>query len=321
MGKQKKILPSDDASIDLAIAAIKNGGLIGLPTETVYGLAGNALDDRAILKIYQVKNRPSYNPLIVHVADINMARAVAHIPPDALKLMQAFWPGPLTLVLKRRSDCPLSPLLSAGLNSVALRAPQHPVAHELLKRSKLPLAAPSANISGSISPTTAQHVLDGLADHVDYIIDGGAAEVGVESTIVALLDDNITLLRPGSISQRMIENCLGQSINIKSSNKNTPITAPGQMESHYAPEHPLHLNVIEAGTHEFMIGFGAIQGDINLSPTGDLNEAAHNLFAMLRLADQSTKKAISIAPIPMKNIGIAMNDRLMRAAAPKGDDE
>ena len=314
-----KILQANAKSINKAINALKNGELIGLPTETVYGLAANALDDRAVLNIYEAKQRPSFNPLIVHVSGIDMAMAVAKVTPLAKKLMTEFWPGPLTIVLKRLSDCPLSEFVSAGLDSVALRSPNHPVAIKVLHEAKLPLAAPSANKSGTISPTTAAHVLDGLEHEVAYVLDGGASDVGVESTIVSVVDDKVILLRPGSISAEIIENCLGVKLINEAATPKTPseITAPGQLESHYAPQNSLRLNAEAANKDEFLLGFGHIKGNLSLSQSGDVDEAAQNLFAMLREADKETIGGIAIAPIPNQGIGIAINDRIKRAAAPK----
>ena len=320
-GKQKtdnsaKIIGNDDNSIKLAAQALKKGELVGLPTETVYGLAASAVDDRAVLNIFKAKQRPSFNPLIVHVADIDMAMAVAEVTPIAKKLMAAFWPGPLTIVLKRNKDCPLSELVSAGLDTVALRSPNHPVAMALLKTSKLPLAAPSANKSGTISPTTAQHVLDGLGDEVTYILDGGASDVGIESTIISATSGIVSLLRPGSISSDMIEDVLGEKITTPAIAPNK-ITAPGQLASHYAPNNAVRLNAKVAENDEFLLGFGNVNGKLNLSPSGDVDEAARNLFTMLRQADKLSSGGIAIAPIPNTGIGIAINDRIKRAAAPR----
>ncbi|MCK5042362.1 MAG: threonylcarbamoyl-AMP synthase [Sphingomonadales bacterium] len=320
-GKQKtdnsaKIIGNDDNSIKLAAQALKKGELVGLPTETVYGLAASAVDDRAVLNIFKAKERPSFNPLIVHVADIDMAMAVAEVTPIAKKLMHAFWPGPLTIVLKRNKDCPLSELVSAGLDTVALRSPNHPVAMALLKTSKLPLAAPSANKSGTISPTTAQHVIDGLGSEVAYVLDGGAAAVGIESTIISATDGVVSLLRPGSISSDMIEDVLGEKITTPTTSPNK-ITAPGQLASHYAPNNAVRLNADNAENDEFLLGFGDVNGKLNLSPSGDVDEAARNLFTMLRQADKLSSGGIAIAPIPNTGIGIAINDRIKRAAAPK----
>ena len=316
--KTNKILSADDASIELAVSAIKAGKLIGLPTETVYGLAANALDDTTVFNVFKAKERPSFNPLIVHVADVNMARELAEVSLLAEKLMLAFWPGPLTLVLKLKPNNPLSSLVTAGLDSVALRSPNHPIALKLLERGKLPLAAPSANKSGTISPTTAAHVVDGLGEKIAYVLDGGACTVGLESTIISLTNDQVSILRPGAITAEMVKSVTGQTVTENTKPQSIEaITAPGQLESHYAPNNNLRLNASSANEGEFLLGFGNIKGHTSLSPNGNVDEAAKNLFAMLRVADSKTKDGIAIAPIPNEGMGIAINDRIKRAAAPK----
>jgi L-threonylcarbamoyladenylate synthase len=307
--------------VEKAAAILKVGGLVALPTETVYGLAANALDEQAVAKIYEAKGRPSFNPLIVHVSNIESAQKYTTFNEAAQKLAEVFWPGPLTLVLPRKDDCPLSLLVSAGLNTIALRAPNHPLAQAVLTTSGLPLAAPSANKSGSISPTTADHVKAGLGAQVDMILDGGPATVGLESTIVGVLNDKLVLLRPGSISPEDLADIAGLPIEKHSGDD---ITAPGQMASHYAPNTPIRLNAFRPDEGEVFIGFSGLsgngEGDMNLSEAGNLTEAAANLFAMLHQADQQGASGIAVAPIPYEGLGWAINDRLERAAAPKDEN-
>jgi len=313
-----KIIAADTAGIERASRALQAGELVGLPTETVYGLAANALSDEAVASIYAAKGRPSFNPLIVHVGGADDATQYAEVSELAAKLMAAFWPGPLTIVLPRRNACKLSPIVSAGLGTVALRVPGHRVAQALLKACGLPLAAPSANVSGSISPTRADHVAEGLGDKVACVLEGGACDVGLESTIVGVEGDQIILLRPGSISATQLEHATGV---VPKKKQDGGISAPGQMSSHYAPEHQVRTSAFHADENEVMIGFGAVEGDFNLSNAGNVVEAAKNLFEMLRAADKLAtdqgKLSIAIAPIPFEGIGIAINDRIERAAAPK----
>lgn len=319
MNSKQNIKFTDD-DIAKANTILSKGGLVALPTETVYGLAANALDDKAVAKIYEAKGRPSFNPLIVHVSDGESARDYAWFNEPASKLADALWPGPLTLVLPRLDDCPLSLLVSAGLDTVALRAPNHPLAEAVLTSSALPLAAPSANKSGSISPTTAEHVKTSLGDAVDMILDGGPATVGLESTIVGVLEDKLILLRPGSISGEDLSEISGLPVEKHNSDN---IAAPGQMKSHYAPNTPIRLNAFRPDEGEVFIGFSGLigpeDGDLNLSPAGNLTEAAANLFAMLHMADAMGASGIAIAPIPYEGLGWAINDRLERAAAPKNE--
>ena len=313
MNGQVMILEPSTEALKMAEDALRRGELIGLPTETVYGLAANALSDEAVLSIFEAKGRPRFNPLIVHVADKAAAMRYTHVDANAENLMDAFWPGPLTLVLPKRDDAPFSDLVTAGLDTVALRAPGHPVAQQVLQDIDFPLAAPSANPSGAVSPTTADHVMEGLGDKLALILDGGPCDVGIESTIVGLIDDKAYLLRPGVITRSDIEKVLGQAV----LEHDGGINAPGQLKSHYAPSASLRLDVEEPALDEFLIGFGDVWGDLNLSPSGDLEEASRNLFWMLREADKSSH-AIAIAPIPDLGLGEAINDRLSRAAAPKG---
>ena len=308
------ILEATDDAIKMAAEALRAGKLVGVPTETVYGLAANALDEKAVLGIYEAKGRPRFNPLIVHVADSDAAKRYAHVSEDAEKLMAAFWPGPLTLVLPKRDDAGLSDIVTAGLDTVALRSPAHPIAQQLLHKIDFPIAAPSANPSGGISPTTADHVMEGLGDKLALILDGGLCEAGIESTIIGLADGKAQLLRPGVVTRSAIESVLGAPVE----NYAGGINAPGQLKSHYAPNAALRLDVEEPLFDEFFIGFDNLWGDLNLSPSGDLSEASRNLFWMLREADKSSH-AIAIAPIPDLGLGEAINDRLQRAAAPKGE--
>ena len=291
---------------------IREGQPVAIPTETVYGLAANALDSDAVARIYAAKGRPSFNPLIVHVSGMEMAERLAHFDGLAQRLAEHFWPGPLTLIVPVREDSGLSPLVMAGLSTVALRMPAHRAMRALIDRTSLPLAAPSANRSGAISPTTAEHVLRSLEGRIPLIIDDGATERGLESTIAAPADGQIRLLRPGPITADMLTEATGAPVVIDGSEK---IEAPGQLESHYAPSKPVRLNADQAQAGEYMIGFGDVAGDISLSETADLEEAAATLFAALHIADASSAPRIAVAPVPTEGIGAAINDRLRRAAA------
>lgn len=293
---------------------IRTGQLVAMPTETVYGLAGDATNDDAVALIYQTKGRPTFNPLIVHVSDTDMAAHYVDLSPLAEKLAVAFWPGPLTMVLPRKKDSSLSLLLSAGLDTLAVRSPAHPIAQKLLKQSDRPLAAPSANPSGAISPTNSEHVQHGLGDKIDYILEGDDCQHGLESTIVLVTDDILTLLRPGTITPEELTQATGIAVQAKDDDK---INAPGQLSSHYAPHASVRLNAFHALDNEVFIGFGALDGDFNLSENGDLTEAAANLFKTLHMADATGVPTIAVAPIPWTGLGIAINDRLERAAAPK----
>jgi len=286
---------------------------VAVPTETVYGLAADATDSNAVAAIYSAKGRPSFNPLIVHVADRAMAEGLAHFSPHAEKLAEYFWPGALTLVLPVREDSGLSPLVTAGLPTVAIRLPAHPAMRALIRESGRPLAAPSANRSGSISPTRAEHVLASLNGKIRMILDEGPTSEGVESTIVAPETDRIRLLRPGPVTAAMLEEASG--LPVIAGGINAQIEAPGQMESHYAPSKPVRLHALKAEKNEFLIGFGLMPCNFNLSSDADLREAAANLFAALHLADASAANNIAVAPVPEEGIGIAINDRLRRAAA------
>lgn len=314
----------DAAGLARASAVLRAGGLVAFPTETVYGLGGDACNNLAVAQIFAAKGRPQFNPLIVHVADMEMAEQFAHFDAPARGLAAAFWPGPLTLVLRARAGSGLSPLATAGLDSVAIRIPAHPAAQALLRAFGGALAAPSANPSGRISPTRAEHVAAGLSGRIAAILDGGPCAVGVESTILALLGTP-ELLRAGGVTVEALEahlqRPLAQSGSAKSPNlaPNFAPTAPGQLESHYAPNAALRLNAAAAQSGEVMIGFGPVAGSITLSATGDMIEAAANLFHMLRAADDLAGQGgkIAVAPIPNTGLGLAINDRLTRAAAPR----
>lgn len=304
-----RILPYGEAAIAEAAAIIAAGGCVATPTETVYGLAADATNAEAVAGIYATKGRPSFNPLIVHVADRRAAEAIAMFDRDARALADAFWPGPLTLVLPLRPDAPIAGLVTAGLSTVAIRVPQHRAMQALLAASGKPLAAPSANASGTISPTRAAHVAASLADRIPLIIDDGATSGGIESTIVAL-GAQPRLLRPGPISAADVEREIGRWLG----EAGDAIEAPGQLASHYAPRKPLRLNATYAQDGEWLIGLGAVTGDDTLSATGDLTQAAARLFDALHRADASDRTAIAVAPVPEEGIGLAINDRLQRAA-------
>lgn len=304
--------------MDKAAAILSAGGLVAFPTETVYGLAADARNGQAVARVYAAKGRPSFNPLIVHVADLNAARAYAVFNDLALQIADGFWPGPLSLVLPLAENHGLSDLVTAGLDSVAIRIPQHPVAQALLHSFNGPLAAPSANPSGRISPTNAAHVLSDMSGKVDAVLDGGACNVGLESTILKIDSSGVSLLRAGGVATEEIETVLGQVI----AKPNAPKTpqSPGQLQSHYAPKAQVRLNAETLQNDEILLGFGPDSegAALNLSPTGDLVEAAANLFGYLRALDAMKKDCIAVSPIPMSGLGLAINDRLQRAAAPRG---
>jgi L-threonylcarbamoyladenylate synthase len=301
-----QIRPYGKAAIDAAAQLIGEGSCVAMPTETVYGLAADATNGAAVAGIYAAKGRPSFNPLIVHVASLASAEAIADFDEVARQLAAQYWPGPLTLVLPVRADSNIASLVTAGLSTIAVRVPAHPAMQELLAATGKPLAAPSANSSGSISPTRAMHVAKSLAGKVRLIVDAGASERGIESTIVAVGSDGaLRLLRPGPID-------LGLAVESGGS-----IEAPGQLASHYAPDKPLLLEQSRAADDTFLIGFGAVVGDTTLSQSGDLIEAAASLFDALHLADASDKHRIAVAPLPHHGLGLAINDRLRRAASPR----
>jgi L-threonylcarbamoyladenylate synthase len=304
---------------DILAAAhlLQNGGLVAFPTETVYGLGADATSDKGVARIFAAKQRPQFNPLISHVHEADAAFQLGTFSKEAETLAARFWPGPLTLVVERRKDCPVSLLCSAGLSSIALRVPNHPIALELLRTVGRPLAAPSANLSGRISPTTADHVRKGLGGAVDMVLDGGASGVGVESTVVQFDGAKATLLRSGGITREEIEAVLGQKLQNVSAAA-TALHGPGMLESHYAPRAALRLNALSPKIDEAYLSFGTCQsGPWNLSPSGNLQEAAANLFNMLHAIDDSSPELIAVAPIPMTGLGEAINDRLQRAAAPR----
>jgi L-threonylcarbamoyladenylate synthase len=313
------ILEPTLANLGQAATALREGRLVAFPTETVYGLGGDATSDRAVAAIYAAKGRPSFNPLIVHVSSFTAASRLVEMTPAAEILAQKFWPGALTLVLPRKPRCGLSLLVSAGLDSAAIRVPAHPAAQGLLLMSGLPLAAPSANPSGKMSPTRAQHVAATLGDKVAAIIDGGACRVGIESTVVSLMNATPRILRPGGITAEHIGEAL--QMTVESGSESGPLHSPGQLESHYAPILPLRLNADSVGAGEALLAFGAKPpaADLsrNLSASGDLEEAAANLFAMLRELDRPDLARIAVMPIPETGLGVAINDRLRRAAAPR----
>jgi L-threonylcarbamoyladenylate synthase len=310
-------------AIEAAAACLAAGGLVAFPTETVYGLGADARNGEAIARLYAAKGRPSFNPLIAHVADAEAARDLARFDAAAEALAAAFWPGPLTLVLPKRPDSGVSDLALAGLDSVAVRVPAHPVARALLTAFKGPVVAPSANRSGHVSPTSAAHVLTDLRGRIDMLLDAGPCPVGVESTIVACLDAP-TLLRPGGLPREAIERVLGRALAVAAFAEGAPqkleIIAPGMLSSHYAPKARLRLNAEAAGPDEALLAFGpapAAGVTLNLSPRGDLIEAAANLFSHLRALDASGAKRIAVMKVPHEGLGEAINDRLARAAAPK----
>jgi L-threonylcarbamoyladenylate synthase len=301
-----------DSDLARAAGLLQNGQLVAFPTETVYGLGADARNGTAVANIYAAKGRPSFNPLIVHVPDVASAQRYVQWNDRAQTLADQFWPGALTLVLPLRDGHGLSSLVTAGLDTLAIRIPNHPTAQQLLRLADAPIAAPSANPSGRISPTTAQHVLDGLAGKIAAVVDDGPCEVGLESTILALQPD-VTLLRHGGVASEQIEDVLGIVLAHSTPSK---ITAPGQMESHYAPNAHVRLDAMHAQAGEVLLGFGPMECDLNLSPKGDLVEAAANLFDHLHALDK-THKPIAIAPVPQIGLGRAINDRLRRAAAPR----
>ena len=298
-----KLLPFTDEGIAEAVRLILAGEPVAVPTETVYGLAADAANAAAVARIYEAKCRPSFNPLIVHVPDLSAAREIGDFDEAALALANEHWPGPLTLVVPLRSDAPIASIVTAGLPSVGIRVPDHPAMQALLRASGRPLAAPSANSSGSISPTRAAHVVKSLGGRIPLVIDGGATRRGIESTIVAGTGGPLRLLRRGPIHVDALP-ASGMAIE-----------APGQLASHYAPSKPLRLGAQSADDDEFLIGFGGIAGDSNLSRSAALVEAASRLFDLLHRADASSKSRIAVAPVPDEGLGAAINDRLRRAAA------
>jgi L-threonylcarbamoyladenylate synthase len=322
-----RVSRADAAAVGDAVHCLKAGGLVAFPTETVYGLGADATNPRAIARLYDAKGRPRFNPLISHVTDAAAAKRLARFNADAAKLADAFWPGPLTLVLPKMADCPVAELATAGLDSIAVRVPDHDVAQKILAAFGKPIVAPSANRSGHVSPTTAGHVLADLRGRIELIVDGGATPVGVESTIVACLDEP-TLLRPGGIPREAIEQALDRplaTVSVEASAEDEAPLAPGMSASHYAPHTPLRLEAQRLEPGEALLAFGPAPLDgaanakiaLNLSERGDLIEAAANLFSHLRTLDGSNTQAIAVMPIPHEGLGEAINDRLARAAAPR----
>ncbi len=313
------ILSPDEAAVARAAAALRRGLLVGLPTETVYGLAGDATSDRAVAAIFAAKDRPQFNPLIVHVARLAAAERLVVFDARAHHLADAFWPGPLTLVLPRRADCGVSLLCSAGLDTLAVRMPAHEVARAVIRAAGLPLAAPSANPSGRLSPTTAAHVAEGLGGRVALVLDGGPCPVGVESTVVDLTGPKPVLLRPGGVAEEKIARLIGP---LARPGGHGPLKSPGMLESHYAPHLPLRLDAAAVAPDEALLAFGpgaptGAKATLNLSATGDVEEAAAHLFDYLRRLDASGARAIAATAVPEHGLGRAINDRLRRAAAPR----
>ena len=318
------ILPANEAAVASAARCLAEGGLVAFPTETVYGLGADAANPAAIARLYQAKGRPSFNPLIAHVGDLQAGMRIARFDATATALAEAFWPGPLTLVLPKTRDCTVAELATAGLDTVAVRVPAHPVARAILRSFGGPVVAPSANLSGHVSPTTAEHVHSDLMGRIDLIVDGGAVAVGVESTIVGCFDAPM-LLRPGGLPRGEIERVLGRALaqppQGADNDAGQPL-APGMLASHYAPRTPVRLNAerIEAGEALLAFGPGIVAGVdasnavMNLSARGDLHEAAANLFGYLRALDTQKAPAIAIMPVPHHGLGEAINDRLRRAA-------
>ncbi|HVQ07067.1 MAG TPA: L-threonylcarbamoyladenylate synthase [Allosphingosinicella sp.] len=301
-----RVLPYGPEAIAAAARLIADGRIVAMPTETVYGLAADAANGEAVARIYEAKGRPAFNPLIVHVLDVRQAVEIAEFGEQAMELADSYWPGPLTLVLPLRRDAAIASLVTAGLATIAVRSPAHPAMRDLLEAAGRPLAAPSANASGRISPTRAEHVLAGLGGRIPLIVDAGPTAHGLESTIVALTGGAPRLLRPGPVDLGLrIEDGGG-------------IEAPGQLRSHYAPTKPLRLDAVDGRPGEWLIGFDAVAGDATLSAVGDLVEAAANLFDLLHEGERSDRAAIAVAPIPAGGLGAAINDRLRRAAAPRG---
>jgi L-threonylcarbamoyladenylate synthase len=311
------IVPATPDAIRRAAQALARGETVAFPTETVYGLAANALDARAVAKVFAAKERPRFNPLIVHVQGLAEAGEYGLVNEAARKLASAFWPGPLTLVMKRRSTCGIADLVSAGLDTIALRAPAHPVAQALLAKAALPVVGPSANRSGRISPTAAAHVEAELGERPAMILDGGPSPLGIESTVVSVVGEEPALLRPGAVPREAIERVLGAAlVEAKAAER---AASPGQLATHYAPMTPLRLDALAVRADEALLAFGGdvpagARATVNLSQSGNLEEAASRLFAALRELDQAGAEAIAVMPIPANGLGEAINDRLRRAA-------
>jgi L-threonylcarbamoyladenylate synthase len=316
--KRPKILDIDVSLVDNAVTHWREGGLVAIPTETVYGLAADATNGQAIARIYALKSRPQFNPLIVHVADVRAAIRYVEWNDMAERLAEAFWPGPLTLVLKRRARSRISELVSAGGDTLAVRVPAHPVALQLLQAFNGAIAAPSANRSGRVSPTTAQHVRDEFGADAPLIIDGGPCEVGLESTVLDISGEAPVLLRAGAITRQMLEAALNCQLGAQQKGEGA-LKSPGMLASHYAPSIPVRLNALEVRGDEALLAFGpaplvGAATTLNLSARGDVIEAAANLFAHLRALDDPRHRAIAVMPIPSDGIGEAIHDRLKRAS-------
>ena len=319
-----EMMPAGEAALAAAVRCLAGGGLVAFPTETVYGLGADATNPAAIARLYQAKGRPAFNPLIAHVGDLAAAREIGRFDAAATRLAEAFWPGPLTLVLPKTPDCAVADLATAGLDTVAVRVPEHPVAREILRRFGRPVVAPSANLSGHVSPTTAAHVQGDLKGRIDLIVDGGAVAVGVESTIIGCFEAPM-LLRPGGLPRADIERVLGRTLlqpPEDADNDTGQPLAPGMLASHYAPRTRVRLNATGIEPNEALLAFGshpvsgidAAAAVMNLSAEGDLSEAAANLFGYLRALDAKGARAIAVMPIPDDGLGEAINDRLRRAA-------
>ncbi|MGB1360934.1 MAG: L-threonylcarbamoyladenylate synthase [Alphaproteobacteria bacterium] len=309
----KNIYSTSSENIEKAVALLKSGGVVAVPTETVYGLAGIGNNNTAIANIYEIKNRPTFNPLIAHCSDIKMIEYIAHLNDTAKKVLNEFPNGNITIVLLRKKDTDLSSLGCAGLDTVAVRIPNNKTTTDIIAKCGVPLFAPSANKSGHISPTKAEHVYKSLGEKVEMIIDGGKCECGLESTILDLTNEP-TLLRAGVITKQQLENVIGTAVGEKTfARGNNPI-APGQLKSHYKPTKPLHINIEKPSDNQFYIGYGDVDCSFNLSVKGDLIEMAGNLFDALHSADESELSEIAIAPIPNEGIGVAINDKLERAS-------
>ena len=307
------IVAADAAGIARAAQILRSGGLVAFPTETVYGLGADATNGKAVARIFEAKGRPSFNPLIVHIPEAAAASEFAELPDHFAALAKAFWPGPLTLVMRRKASSPISDLVSAGGSTIALRVPDAGAASALLRASGKPLAAPSANRSGSISPTRAEHVAASLGERVDMVLDGGPCRVGLESTVLDITQATPAILRPGSVTREQIAAVIGAVV-AGADDPHAP-KSPGTQLSHYAPSLPLRIDADEPWPGEAFLGFGPGAATLNLSATGDLREAAANLFAMLRALDDATRFAgIAVAPVPNRGVGVAINDRLRRAA-------
>lgn len=321
-----KLVEPDAQSVAKAARLLRDGQLVAFPTETVYGLGGDATNERAVAAIFEAKGRPEFNPLISHVLGSDEAKRFVRWNDTADRLAARFWPGPLTLVLPRSEGSRISLLATAGLDTVAIRAPSHPVAQALIRAAGLPIAAPSANRSGAISPTRAEHVAESLGERVPLILDGGPCLVGVESTVLDLTGATPTLLRPGGATREAIETVIGTiAVSDAIPSGDSARKSPGQLESHYAPARPVRLEASTVGADEGLLAFGAnaprgAMLTYNLSPTGDLGEAAANLFAQMRLLDRPGIGRIAVMPIPQTGLGLAINDRLRRAAAGDGRD-